>query len=110
MGCRITPDIRQAADCVKDRADRQIDLEVAKAQAQLNAQLKALDRQKENLERQLAELQKNNPLGPLAPVLDNLQKEAILFLADSYVKETRLAIEHYNTSVRELADASAQAR
>lgn len=48
--------------------------------------------------------------GPLAPVLDNLQKEAILFLADSYVKETRLAIEHYNTSVRELAEASARGR
>ncbi len=66
MGCRITPDIRQAADCVKDRADRQINLEVAKAQAQMNAQLKALDRQKDNLEQQLADLQKNNPLGPAA--------------------------------------------
>lgn len=48
--------------------------------------------------------------GPLAPVLDNLQKEAILKLADSYIKETRLAIEHYNISVRELAEASARAR
>lgn len=48
--------------------------------------------------------------GPLAPVLDNLQKEAILFLAESYVKETRLAIEHYNVSVRELAEASARPR
>lgn len=48
--------------------------------------------------------------GPLAPIVDNLQKEAILFLAESYVKETRLAIEHYNTSVRELADASARMR
>ena len=66
MGCRVTPDIRQAADCVKDRVDRQVNLEVAKAQAQLNAQLKALDRQKDNLELQLTELQKNNPLGPLA--------------------------------------------
>lgn len=65
MGCRITPDIRQAADCVKDKVDRQVDLEVAKAQAQLNAQLKAIDKQKDALERQLADLQKNNPLGPL---------------------------------------------
>lgn len=48
--------------------------------------------------------------GPLAPIVDNLQKEAILKLADSYVKETRLAIEHYNTSVRELAEASARTR
>lgn len=48
--------------------------------------------------------------GPFAPIVDNLQKEAILFLAESYVKETRLAIEHYNVSVRELAEASARPR
>lgn len=66
MGCRVTPDIRQAADCINDKVERQVNLEVAKAQAQLNAQLKALDRQKDNLEQQLADLQKNNPLGPLA--------------------------------------------
>lgn len=66
MGCRITPDIRQSADCVKDKVDRQVNLEVAKAQAQINAQLKNLERQKDTLERQLADLQKSNPLGPLA--------------------------------------------
>ncbi len=66
MGCRITPDIRQAADCVKDKVDRQVNIEVAKAQAQVNAQLKNLERQKDTLERQLADLQKNNPLAPLA--------------------------------------------
>jgi hypothetical protein len=48
--------------------------------------------------------------GPFAPLVDNLQKEAILFLAESYIKETRLAIEHYNVSVRELAEASARVR
>jgi len=44
--------------------------------------------------------------GPFAPIVDNLQKEAIMFLAESYIKETRLAIEHYNVSVKELAEAS----
>jgi len=48
--------------------------------------------------------------GPFAPLVDNLQKEAILFLAESYIKDTRLAIEHYNVSVRELAEASARPR
>lgn len=48
--------------------------------------------------------------GPLAPIVDNLQKDAILFLAESYIKETRLAVEHYNVSVRELAEASARPR
>ncbi len=43
-GCRVTPNIRQAADCINDKVERQVNLEVAKAQAQLNAQLKALDR------------------------------------------------------------------
>lgn len=66
MGCRITPDIRQVTDCVKDKVDRQVAIEVAKAQAQLNAQLKGLERQKDHLEQQVADLQKNNPLGPLA--------------------------------------------
>ena len=66
LGCRITPDIRQTTDCLNDKVDRQVNLEVAKAQAQLNVQLKALDRQKDSLEQQLANLQKNNPLAPLA--------------------------------------------
>lgn len=66
LGCRITPDIRQTTDCLNDKVDRQVNLEVAKAQAQLNVQLKALDRQKDSLEQQLANLQKNNPLTPLA--------------------------------------------
>lgn len=48
--------------------------------------------------------------GPFAPLVDNLQKEAILLLAESYIKDTRLAIEHYNVSVRELAEASARPR
>jgi hypothetical protein len=29
-----------------------------------------------------------------------------MLLAESYIKETRLAIEHYNVSVKELAEAS----
>ena len=48
--------------------------------------------------------------GPFALLVDNLQKEAILFLAESYIKDTRLAVEHYNVSVRELAEASARPR
>ena len=48
--------------------------------------------------------------GPFAPLVDNLQKEAILLLAESYIKDTRLAIEHNNVSVRELAEASARPR
>jgi hypothetical protein len=44
--------------------------------------------------------------GPFAPLVDNLQKDAIMLLAESYIKETRLAIEHYNVSVKELAEAS----
>jgi hypothetical protein len=51
-----------------------------------------------------------NIVGLFAPLVDNLQKEAILFLAESYIKDTRLAIEHYNVSVRELAGASARPR
>jgi len=66
MGCRVTPDIRQAADCVRDRAERQARIEVAKAEATLNLQLRNVERQKDLLEQQLADLQINNPLGPLA--------------------------------------------
>lgn len=66
MGCRVTPDIRQAADCVRDRAERQARIEVAKAEATLNLQLRNEERQKDLLEQQLADLQINNPLGPLA--------------------------------------------
>lgn len=66
MGCRVTPDIRQAADCVRDKAERQARIEVAKAEATLNLQLRNVERQKDLLEQQLADLQKNNPLGPLA--------------------------------------------
>lgn len=66
MGCRVTPDIRQAADCVRDKAERQARIEVAKAEATLNLQLRNVERQKDLLEQQLADLQKTNPLGPLA--------------------------------------------
>ncbi len=79
MGCRITPDIRQAADCVNDKVERKIAIEVAKANAMADAQLKSLDRQKDNLERQLAELQKDNPLGAqTAKFQKNLQALAVL--------------------------------
>lgn len=79
MGCRVTPDIRQAADCINDKVDRQVNLEVAKAQAQMNAQLRGMERQKDNLEQQLADLQKNNPLGPAAAKFQkNLQALTVL--------------------------------
>ena len=66
LGCRITPDIRLTTDCLNDKVDRQIALEVGKAKAIAEAQAKGLERQKDNLERQLTDLQKNNPLGSLA--------------------------------------------
>ena len=66
MGCRITPDIRQSADCIQDKVDRQIEHKVKLAEARLNASIKVLDRQKGALEQQVADLQKNNPLGPVA--------------------------------------------
>lgn len=72
MGCRITPNVQQTADCVKDKVDRQVDLQVKIAEAKLNAQLRTLEAQKDAIERQLADLQKNNPMGPLA---GRLQKE-----------------------------------
>ena len=72
MGCRITPNVQQTVDCVADKVDRQVDLKVKLAEARLTAQLKSLESQKEAIERQLADLQKNNPMGPLA---GRLQKE-----------------------------------
>lgn len=79
MGCRVTPDIRQAADCVNDKVERKIAIEVAKANAMADAQLKNLDRQKDNLERQVTELQKANPLGPAAAKFQkNLEALAVL--------------------------------
>lgn len=66
MGCRITPNVQQTVDCVADKVDRQVDLKVKLAEARLAAQLKSLESQKEAIERQLADLQKNTPLGPIA--------------------------------------------
>lgn len=71
LGCRITPDIRQTADCLNEKVDRQIALEVSKAKAIAEMQAKNLERQKENLERQLAELQKIPQLAPVAGQLKN---------------------------------------
>lgn len=66
MGCRITPNVQQTADCVADKVERQVDFKIKLAEARLNAQLKVLESQKDAVERQLADLQKNTPLGPIA--------------------------------------------
>ena len=66
LGCRITPDVRQTTDCLHDRLDKQVAREVAKAKAMADLEAKKFERQKDNLEQQLADLQKSNPLGPLA--------------------------------------------
>lgn len=66
MGCRVTPDIGQAADCINGKVERHVALEVAKATAMAEIQARNLERQKDNLERQVAELQNANPLGPAA--------------------------------------------
>lgn len=79
MGCRITPDIGQAADCINGKVEKEVALEVAKAKAMAEIQAKNLERQKDNLERQVAELQNANPLGPAAAKLQkNLEALAIL--------------------------------
>jgi hypothetical protein len=59
MGCRITPDVRQTTDCLNDRVGKEIAKETAKAQARVALDLKQLERQRDNLQQQLAELQKN---------------------------------------------------
>ena len=79
MGCRITPDIGQAADCINGKVEKEVALEVAKAKAMAEIQAKNLERQKDNLERQVAELQNANPLGPAAAKFQkNLEALAIL--------------------------------
>jgi hypothetical protein len=45
--------------------------------------------------------------GPMAVVLDGLQKDVIMLMAEDYVKDTKNAIDRYNVSVRELAEAAA---
>lgn len=44
--------------------------------------------------------------GPFAPLADQIHHEILLNIVDGLVKDTRLALDQYNASVRELADAS----
>lgn len=44
--------------------------------------------------------------GPFAPLADQIHHEILLQIVDGLVKDTRLALDQYNASVRELADAS----
>jgi hypothetical protein len=83
LGCRITPDVPQTSDCLNDRLAKEVAKEVAKADARGQVELSKLRRQFETqqatLEQQLAELQKSNPLGPVAVKFQkDLQALAVL--------------------------------
>lgn len=71
LGCRITPDVRQTADCLNNKVEHQVAIEVAKAKAVAETQAKNLERQKDALERQLADLQKMPLVGAAAGQLKN---------------------------------------
>ncbi|HEY3197892.1 MAG TPA: hypothetical protein VGJ57_07745 [Nitrospirales bacterium] len=45
--------------------------------------------------------------GPMAVVVDSLQKDLVMLIAEDYVKDTKNALDRYNISVRELAEAAA---
>jgi hypothetical protein len=79
MGCRITPNISQTTDCLNDRIGKEIAKETAKAQARLELDLRQMERQRDNLQQQLADMQKANPLGPVAVKFQkDLQALAVL--------------------------------
>ncbi len=79
MGCRITPDMNQTTACLNDRVGREIAIETAKARAKVELDLKQLERQRDTLQQQLADMQKANPLGPLAVKFQkDLQSLAVL--------------------------------
>ena len=48
--------------------------------------------------------------GPFAPLADQIHHEILLTIVDGFVKDTRLALDQYHASVRELAEASARTR
>jgi hypothetical protein len=79
MGCRITPDMNQTSACLNDRVAKEIAIETAKARAKVDLEMKQLERQRDNLQQQLADAQKGNPLGPLAVKFQkDLQALAVL--------------------------------
>ncbi len=79
LGCRITPDVRQTTECLQDRVEKDAAKARAFAEARAKADLSNLERQKDLLEKQLADLQKNNPLGPVAVKFQkDLQALAVL--------------------------------
>ena len=79
MGCRITPDMNQTTACLNDRVGKEIAIETAKARAKVELDLRQLERQRDNLQQQLADMQKANTLGPLAVKFQkDLQSLAVL--------------------------------
>jgi hypothetical protein len=79
MGCRITPDVRQTSECLNERLAKEVAKADARGRLELTKLQRQFDIQKSSMEKQLAELQQSNPLGPLAVKFQkDLQALAIL--------------------------------